>query len=405
MTPLSDRLPHQTASDSVLAAYCVKFPSLTVAWLKAEAVKNPSDMSFTCRLVRWGLEPDPSTLLVRLPFDFHRFHRDPSALLWFFRYLLEANIPIQEVMRLAASSYNYREACDHIFTAREVCPIVIDMVKGPYLRALFMRKHRATAAIGHHQAALFDRCEAADIEDPLSVIPKHERLKVEQQIAEARSRPAPAEYLGQGGLLRRDARALAGRIKDPELRAQFNALVSKLDADGRITKPKGATPPPPLTAEAARAEVSYNPKAGDIIDNATGKPAQAYVRNGVPWFKACGHIVAVHKLAFLLVTGRMPNGRVIRLRKDTFPAQDNSAKNLQWGLPEDQAAWTGVPVTGPNAVLRQSGITWNKGSKRWMVRVMQEATDGTRERKCIASTREYEDAVAAQRDYLAAQQS
>ena len=364
-------------------------------------------MSLTCRLVWYGLQREVP-LLDYPARDFHRFHSNPTLLLWFLKYLLTSNMSIEEVMRLAARNHPYHGACDHFFTALDGLPKVMQrpQIKGPYLRALFLRKHAAVETIGHHQAALFDRCKAAEIKEPLDVIPPHLRTEVEQRISDARTRPAPADYLGQGGILRRDARALANRIKDPEMKAQFLGMLNALGADGRRVAPKGPKPPPkPLTAEAARAEVSYNPKTGDIIDNATGKPAQAYLQKGTPWFKVCGRLVAVHKLAFLLVTGRMPNGRVVRLKPDVHPSQDNSAKNLQWGLPEDQAAWTGIPVTGINAVLRQSGITLNKSSKRFMVRVVITAPDGSRGRKCIASTRTLDEAAAVQREYLAAQQS
>lgn len=116
-----------------------------------------------------------------------------------------------------------------------------------------------------------------------------------------------------------------------------------------------------LTAFKLNKRLYYNPDTGNFRWLNTGLIAGWSDKNGYRRIQISGKRYAAHRLAFLYVTGKFPNGQIDHINHDR---SDNRFKNLRDVTPsENQRNRT----LSKNNTSGYSGIYWHERDNAWRV--------------------------------------
>lgn len=130
-----------------------------------------------------------------------------------------------------------------------------------------------------------------------------------------------------------------------------------------------------LAQETVKQFVSYDPDTGVFArlvssgGEASGKKLGWKDKNGYMMARVAGKRVLLHRLAFLYMTGAMPENEVDHINRDP---SDNRWENLRCASHSQNGKNTGFRKNNTSGF---KGVSFHKGKKRWMASIM---VDGKR---------------------------
>lgn len=130
-----------------------------------------------------------------------------------------------------------------------------------------------------------------------------------------------------------------------------------------------------LTQETVKQFVSYDPDTGVFTrlvssgGEASGKALGWQDKNGYMMARVAGKRVLLHRLAFLYMTGDMPENEIDHINRDP---SDNRWENLRCASHSQNGKNTGFRKNNTSGF---KGVSFHKGKKRWLASIM---VDGKR---------------------------